>query len=383
MCYIHRFCVVTDKRTFQFCVANSTDRDHWIQKIREVIDEKWDAHKIEKPSISYTASQRERQIQQQQQKNNGKVNINGNYNNNNNNNKKKANFGYNNSAYDDWDDDDDDDPYGHTSNRTLNIKNNILKEQQQQNMNMNMNMNNSAKNSYDDSNNNNNNNYNNNNYNDDEEDDRFAHRSKYKRRNQQGQIQISEQEAKQQIQELEEANADILDEALKTTYETQAVAADTAQVLNDQRHQLINIDKNLHEIDQDLDKTEGILDGMKSWGGMIKRKFKKKDQPKDAYQAPVANKSTFERNKYKRSYDDENENNNNNGNKQLSQYEADNVQDEKLDELLKNMKQLNATANDINNELDEQDVIIDAISDKMDKVAPRMQQQVTTMKKIT
>eukprot|EP01084_Bolivina_argentea_P122447 216988_1 len=35
----HGFCVVTSSRTYQFCVVNSTDRDHWIQKIREIVEE--------------------------------------------------------------------------------------------------------------------------------------------------------------------------------------------------------------------------------------------------------------------------------------------------------------------------------------------------------
>eukprot|EP01083_Nonionella_stella_P224138 798122_1 len=85
----HGFCVVTPSRTYQFCVASSTDRDHWIQKIREVVDDKWDAHKIEKPSISYTQTDKtfpNNTFQIQPKK-----------------------YGYNNdNAYGDWDDDDDD-----------------------------------------------------------------------------------------------------------------------------------------------------------------------------------------------------------------------------------------------------------------------------------
>merc|ERR1719361_1237994 len=75
-------------------------------------------------------------------------------------------------------------------------------------------------------------------------------------------------------------------------------ATNTAEVLSAQRNQLMNTDKMLHEIDQDLDTTDGILTGMKSWGGMIRRKFKKqKASEKDDYVAPVNEQSTFERRK--------------------------------------------------------------------------------------
>ena len=316
------------------------------------MDEKWDAHKIAKPSISYSSSQRANEIPLKA----------GNFATapKNNKNKNTQKYGYNNNAYGNEEWDDDDDPQ--TSNgATLKIKNNLLAAEDNDNLSK----------------------YQSGTYNDDAKEDRFAHRSKYKRRNQQNQVMLTEQEAKEQIQELENKNDALLDEALQTTYETQAVAADTAQVLNDQRHQLINIDKNLHEIDQDLDKTEGILDGMKSWGGMIKRKFKKnKDPPRDAYQAPVSNKSTFERREKEKMKNMNSKDNDGGMVTQISAYEHDNIQDQKLDELLKNVKQLNATANDINIELDEQDAIIDSISDKMDRVNPRLQQQNNTMHKI-
>ena len=285
--------MVTEKRTYQFCVANATDRDHWIQKIREVVDEKWDAHKIAKPSISYTATQ----LPNEAPLSSGKP---GNFaalqtqnkpkkkNKNKNQNINTQKYGYNNNAYsndedeEEWDDDDE----PHTSNgATWKIKNNLLADQ----------------------NNGNDDHLTSGTYNDDAKEDRYSHRIKSKRRNQQNQEMLTEQEAKEQIQELENKNIELLDEALQISYETQRVANDTAEALNDQGHQLRNIDKNLHELDQDLDRTEGILDGMKSWGGMLKRKLKgNKKAARDTYQAPVSDKSTFERR--------ENLNGNNNNN---------------------------------------------------------------------
>merc|ERR1712113_583344 len=87
---------------------------------------------------------------------------------------------------------------------------------------------------------------------------------------------INFEEIKEQVQELEEKNDSILDNALKTSYETMGIAADTASKLDEQRGQLIGIDKNLHEIDEDLNGTERTLNGMKSLSGMIKNKFRKK-----------------------------------------------------------------------------------------------------------
>merc|ERR1712228_309878 len=88
-----------------------------------------------------------------------------------------------------WDDDDEDEE---NTSSTLKIAVNILKENQS---------NNSYPQAADDIN--------------EESDDRFAHRSKYKKRN-----VLTEEEAQAQIQELEE-NDNILDNALKTSYEIQ------------------------------------------------------------------------------------------------------------------------------------------------------------------
>merc|ERR1712154_110957 len=171
--------------------------------------------------------------------------------------------------------------------------------------------------------------------------DRWSHRSKYKRRNQQ-QLQnensstiITEYAAKQRIQELEQKNDELLDGMVQTIDEAQHVATDTLHKLNDQRHQLIKTDKNLYEINGNLDETKGILNGMKSWTGFIKKKFKKEKYPshlKQKYEPPIPKKSVFNRNKKKRFQNKMNEKNNNN------KYETDNKYNQKLDEVHKGIK---------------------------------------------
>jgi len=214
-------------------------------------------------------------------------------------------------------------------------------------------------------------------------------RSKYQRRNQ-NQGVLTEEEAKQRIQELEERNDEILDEALMTSYETLDKAANTAETLSAQRQQLQNTDKMLHEIDQDLKQTDNILGGMKSWGGMIKKKFKKQKKADD-YVAPVDTRSAFERRK-KQERVDKYVNGNGFGNEQNGMessmdpnklgYEANKREDAKLDELLGNIKQMRQMGDDINVELDEQNQIIDAIGQKMDAVQPEMDKQNYTMHKL-
>eukprot|EP00485_Elphidium_margaritaceum_P009071 CAMPEP_0202686624 /NCGR_PEP_ID=MMETSP1385-20130828/2373_1 /ASSEMBLY_ACC=CAM_ASM_000861 /TAXON_ID=933848 /ORGANISM="Elphidium margaritaceum" /LENGTH=489 /DNA_ID=CAMNT_0049341239 /DNA_START=24 /DNA_END=1493 /DNA_ORIENTATION=+ len=373
----HGFSIMTPQRTYQFCVASATDRDHWIQKIREIVDAKWDAHKIgqtqsgtggtggKSGSISYSSSKRAKELGQ----------------------------GFTGtpvatstpttdhlepvtstqmfSAAESWDDDDD--VIG--SQHTFQIKNNLLKNGHHSSNaeHLHTDMPIFMEDIEDD---------------DDDTDARYAHRKKYKQQQQQQQqrqMQMSEEEAMQRVQQLEHKNDAMLDQALQTTYNTQMVATDTAQKLSDQRTQLVNIDKNLHEIDQDLDKTDGILDGMKSWSGMIKRKLKKNKTPtRQEYEAPVSNESTFER-KHKQqnghgtstassAYDQATSENNEN--------EYEQRQDQKLDELLKGVKALNQTATDINEELEDQDVLLDSIDKKFDKVQPKMQQQNKVMHKM-
>ena len=174
-----------------------------------------------------------------------------------------------------------------------------------------------------------------------------------------------------------------------TSYETVDKASDTAQVLSAQRQQLMNTDKMLHEIDQDLDKTDGILTGMKSWGGMIRKKFKKqKGSDHDAYAAPVSAQSTFDRRKKEQKEDGLGGTSGNAYGQDLAssmgmvENEADQIQNAKLDELLGNVKQMRQIGDDINNELDEHNQMIDAISQKMDKVQPKMEAQNLTMKKL-
>eukprot|EP01083_Nonionella_stella_P052420 139057_1 len=340
----HGFCIKTSGRTYLFCTGSATDRDHWIQKIREVVDEHWDAHKISKKSISISMGPGQYpKMPHKASIISASVNVNRS-------NRSSVGSGGADQRKDssheapfenasgDWDDDDEISGPG----VTLEIMSNMLK-----------NKNKNKGNAFD-----------------------FATNSNKPMSimTEEEEVLMQDEEAQAQIDRLEESNDRILDKALQTSYETQQIAADTAQKLDDQRQQLTHIDKDLHEIDQDLDKTEGILDGMKSWKGMIKKKLGK-NKKRDEYTATADDKSTFERK--------ERENGMNHvGNGTQIPDDADSKQNDKLDELLNNIKGLNQQAHDINTELEEQNVIIDAIGDKMDKVQPRLQQQNKTMKKI-
>ena len=175
----------------------------------------------------------------------------------------------------------------------------------------------------------------------------------------------------QQIQEYESKNDAVLDKAIMTTFETQIIAGDTAQILDEQRSQLIGIDNNLHVIDENLNETEGILKSMTSFGGFLKRKLaKKKNVSEKGYVAPVPIKSAIERN-IENTYNAA----------ILLEKENVNPEDHKLNELLRGVKMLNQTATDINVELDEHNQIIESIDMKMDHVAPRIRKQIGVVNK--
>eukprot|EP01083_Nonionella_stella_P238647 836118_1 len=169
--------------------------------------------------------------------------------------------------------------------------------------------------------------------------DRWTNRSKYERRNQQktnNPTMMTKYEAKQRIQHLEKKNNELVDGCIQTVTQTQEIAADNLEQLAHQRNQLINIDKNLYEINGNLDGTDVILKGMKSWKGFFKKKFTKEKYPthiEQQYEPSIPKKSVFKRNKKKRFQNKINENN-----KQqihVSENEIDNTYNEKLDELHK------------------------------------------------
>ena len=218
--------------------------------------------------------------------------------------------------------------------------------------------------------------------------DRFSQRSKYQRRNKPNKNNgnmnnvITEHEAKQQIQDLEKKNDEKLDEITQTMYDIQDTASGTLVKLDEQRNQLIKMDKDIHTINGNLDETKTMLNGMKSWKGFIKNKFKKDKQPiPQQYEAPIPKKSVYDRNRKQRVMNKMNDEKNKKP-VQLSEYEADNIQNEKLDVLLKGMKELNEMANAAAQELDEHNEIIDNIADKMPQTKDEMQRQNKIMKKI-
>ena len=61
-----------------------------------------------------------------------------------------------------------------------------------------------------------------------------------------------------------------MDNSLKMLAETDKVAMDTAQKLDEQRHQIRNIHKNLHETDEHLKESDRNLQTIEGWvGGAI------------------------------------------------------------------------------------------------------------------
>eukprot|EP01083_Nonionella_stella_P017015 47519_1 len=209
--------------------------------------------------------------------------------------------------------------------------------------------------------------------------DRWTNRSKYNRQKQ-SQI-IAQHDAEQQIQSLEKQNSELVQGVKQTMYETQEVASDTLVKLDSQRNQLINTDRNLYEIKENLKETEGILDGMKGWRGFIKNKLKIKNQNSPShggsqYQCSVPKKSIFNRNKKQRFLNEINEKN------QTTMNKSDTPLDHDLEEILHGIKAINQMANDTVNELTEQNVLIDDITQKIDETMPTIKRQNHTMKEI-
>ena len=140
----------------------------------------------------------------------------------------------------------------------------------------------------------------------------------------------------QKMEQIQSRTNKALDNALKSTIETEEIAFDTAVVLDGQRSQLQNIDKNLHEIEQDLDQTNDTLKGMKSLKGAFLKKFRKPVKRKD-YKSPVSNnKSVVMRN-------DDNQNGGkivvNKSQKQVNKGPVSD-EDQKLDDILAGIKRI-------------------------------------------
>jgi len=188
------------------------------------------------------------------------------------------------------------------------------------------------------------------------------------------------------IHELEQKNDQLLDGIAQTLHETTEVAVDTVEKLDGQRQQLLKVDKDLHAINEDLDESKGILNGMKSWTGFIAKKLKReRNTPPNVYVAPIAKKSAFHRNSKQRYLDKMKATNPKNDCETIakSEYEmTDSVQYQKLDAIHQDVKILHEMANDICQELEEHHQIIDAIDDKMEPTMQRVKKQNKIMKKI-
>eukprot|EP00483_Globobulimina_turgida_P004007 UN04015 len=148
----------------------------------------------------------------------------------------------------------------------------------------------------------------------------------------------------------------------------------------------------LHETDQNLDRTEFTLKGMKSvWGG-IGNYFKKAPE-RQAYEKrkPVdkmnVNRKMMEwekeKEKAQRGYSK-----NSKTSKKSKQVklgggkEEDDEFNDKLDELHKSVQRMKLMAQNMNNELDDQGGLLENIDDKMSKVDARIGKQNYTMKRI-
>ena len=141
----------------------------------------------------------------------------------------------------------------------------------------------------------------------------------------------------------------------------------------------------LHETDQNLDRTEHTLKGMKSiWGGMSN--YFKKAPERQAYQkrndidkVNVKNKMMeLERQRQQRGYGKYQSKNVSLGGSKEQDVEFN----DKLDDLHKSVQRMRLMAQNMNRELEDQDGLLTNIDDKMSKVDERIHKQNHTMNKI-
>merc|ERR1712154_382486 len=114
---------------------------------------------------------------------------------------------------------------------------------------------------------------------------------------------------------------------------------------DDQRKQIIKIDKDLSVTKGHLLETKGMLKAMKSWRGFIKRKFKKDDTShlQQENECAVPKKSVFHRNKKKRFMQKMNKDRNKKIAPISPKNEVDRRQSQKLDEIHQGIKKMNET----------------------------------------
>ena len=156
--------------------------------------------------------------------------------------------------------------------------------------------------------------------------------------------------------------------------------------------QLENVDKMLHETDQNLDRTEHTLKGMKSiWGGIgnyFKRAPEKKPYSKrdsgGTRRSAQSKGMAMERERAERKRRDIGDD----GGSSLGKVsmggtkEEDEEFNDKLDELHLSVQRMRMMAENMNKELDDQSHLIGGIDDKMDRVKGRIDKQNYTMKRI-
>eukprot|EP00485_Elphidium_margaritaceum_P011283 CAMPEP_0202705164 /NCGR_PEP_ID=MMETSP1385-20130828/17750_1 /ASSEMBLY_ACC=CAM_ASM_000861 /TAXON_ID=933848 /ORGANISM="Elphidium margaritaceum" /LENGTH=395 /DNA_ID=CAMNT_0049363341 /DNA_START=36 /DNA_END=1223 /DNA_ORIENTATION=+ len=192
------------------------------------------------------------------------------------------------------------------------------------------------------------------------------------------------EEQKQYQEQLREKTKSHLDESLRTAFQSEEIAADTSQKLYNQGEQLQNIGKMLHETDENLDRTEHTLQGMKSiWGG-IRNVLFKKPPPKKTYIDPLSTVSAVKRETSSTSGMQSGTAKLSTGSKvSLGGSEKDDHEfNSKLDELHDSVKRMRVMAETMNEELDDQNVLLTHIDDKMDPMAQRIRKQNQTMKRI-
>lgn len=78
---------------------------------------------------------------------------------------------------------------------------------------------------------------------------------------------------RQQIESCEQANKDTLANITKTLKETDDVSIVTAGTLHAQTEQLHRIKNDAEDINHNLDTSQWLLSGMKSWGGRVRSLF--------------------------------------------------------------------------------------------------------------
>ena len=161
------------------------------------------------------------------------------------------------------------------------------------------------------------------------------------------------------IKNIKTKTDDALDRCLPTTNDIEQTAVDTLGTLNGQTHQLKRINNMLDDTNETLSYTQYTLNGMKSWFGSFKNRFKKPRKYTNVFRNKSKNKSI------KSVHNNEILSKSNNNSDNITQ--NDDEVDKKLDELLCNIKKINDMANDANNTILCHNELLNEIEYGMDK----------------